>query len=121
MLKGSQEQSLFLQTLIYGISRDGSKNFNIRTYELMIFGQLKMGARQTKNAPLLLKNFLLGPFPPPSRGDKGGDQAQGDKVRRRRRNSCGRADGPMKGSKGGPCGLKKKRRAPPTPTPGIEE
>ena len=39
-------------TLIYGISRDGSKNFNIRTCEHMILGQLRMGARQTKNAPL---------------------------------------------------------------------
>ena len=38
-------------TLIYGISRDGSKNFNIRTCEHMILGQLTMGARQTKNAP----------------------------------------------------------------------
>ena len=41
-------------TLIYGISRDGSKNFNIRTCEHMILGQLTMGARQTKNAPLAL-------------------------------------------------------------------
>ena len=39
-------------TLIYGISRDGSKNYNIRTCEHMILGQLRMGARQTKNAPL---------------------------------------------------------------------
>ena len=38
--------------LIYGISRDGYKNFNIRTYEHMILGQLRMGARQVKNAPL---------------------------------------------------------------------
>ena len=37
---------------IYSISRDGSKNFNIRTYEHMILGQLRLGARQTKNAPL---------------------------------------------------------------------
>ena len=40
-------------TLIYGISRDGSKNFNSRTCEYMILGKLTMGARQTKNAPLL--------------------------------------------------------------------
>ena len=40
-------------TLIYGISREGSKNFNIRTCEHMILGQLRMGARQAKNAPLL--------------------------------------------------------------------
>ena len=33
-------------------SRDGSKNFNIRTCEHMILGQLRMGARQAKNAPL---------------------------------------------------------------------
>ena len=37
-------------TLIY--SRDGSKNINIRTCEQLIFGQLMMGARQAKNAPL---------------------------------------------------------------------
>ena len=41
-------------TLIYGISRDGSKNFNIRTCEHMILCQLRMGARQAKNAPLIL-------------------------------------------------------------------
>ena len=41
-------------TLIYGISRDGSKNFNIRTCEHMIPGQLRMGARQAKNAPLCI-------------------------------------------------------------------
>ena len=39
-------------TLIYGISRDGSKNFNLRTCEHMILSQLTMGARQAKNAPL---------------------------------------------------------------------
>ena len=50
---GSQEQSFFpSNTLIYGISRDGSKNFNIRTCKHMILGQLTMGARQAKNAPL---------------------------------------------------------------------
>ena len=41
-------------TLIYGISRDGSKNYNIRTCEHMILGQLRMGARQTNYASLLL-------------------------------------------------------------------
>ena len=52
-LKGGQEQFFFpSNTLIYGISRDGSKNLNIRTCEHMILGQLMMGARQTKNAPL---------------------------------------------------------------------
>ena len=40
-------------THFYGISRDGSKKFNIRTCEHMILGQLMMGARQMKNAPLL--------------------------------------------------------------------
>ena len=39
-------------TLIYSISRDGSKNYNIRTCEHMILGQLWMGARQTNYAPL---------------------------------------------------------------------
>ena len=39
-------------TLIYGISRDGSKNYNIRICEHMILGQLQMGARQTNYAPL---------------------------------------------------------------------
>ena len=41
-------------TLIYGISCDGSKNFNIRTCEHMILGHLRIGARQAKNAPLVL-------------------------------------------------------------------
>ena len=51
--KGSQEQSFFpSNTLIYSISRDGSKNFDKRTCEHMILGQLSMGARQAKNAPL---------------------------------------------------------------------
>ena len=40
-------------TLIYDISRDGSKDLNIRSCEHMILGQLRMGARQTKNAPLV--------------------------------------------------------------------
>ena len=39
-------------TLIYSISRDGSKNYNIRTCEHMILGQLRIGARQTNYAPL---------------------------------------------------------------------
>ena len=38
-------------TLMYG-DGDGSKHFNIRTCEHMILGQLRMQARQTKNAPL---------------------------------------------------------------------
>ena len=44
-------------TLIYGISRDGSKNYNIRTCEHMILGQLRMGARQTSYAPLIADIF----------------------------------------------------------------
>ena len=41
-------------TLIYGISRDGSKKFNICTCEHVILGQLRMRGHQTKNAPLLI-------------------------------------------------------------------
>ena len=41
-------------TVIYGISRNGSKTFNIGTCEHMILRQLRMGARQAKNAPLFL-------------------------------------------------------------------
>ena len=44
-------------TLIYGISRGGSKNFNKRTCEHMILGRLRMRARQTKNAPLTPENM----------------------------------------------------------------
>ena len=34
LFKGSQEQSFFpSNTLIFGISRDGSKNFNVRTFD----------------------------------------------------------------------------------------
>ena len=33
---------------------DGSKNFNLRNFEHMILGQLRMGARQTKNAAKFL-------------------------------------------------------------------
>ena len=45
--------------LIYGISRDISKKINIRTCEHMILGQLRMGARQAKNAPLPTLNENL--------------------------------------------------------------
>ena len=45
-------------TPIYGISRDDSKKFNLRTCEHMILGQLMMGARQTKNAPLVQCQIL---------------------------------------------------------------
>ena len=44
-------------TLIYGISRDGSKNVNIRTFEHVILGQLRIGARQTKNAALYMDSW----------------------------------------------------------------
>ena len=46
-------------TLIYGISRDGSKNFNIRICEHMILSQLRMGARQAKNAPLITNTKII--------------------------------------------------------------
>ena len=39
-------------TLIYGICRDGSTNYDIRTCEHMILSQLQMGASQTNFAPL---------------------------------------------------------------------
>ena len=45
-------------TLIHGISRDGSKKINMRTCEHMILGQLTMGARQTKNVTLALTYHL---------------------------------------------------------------
>ena len=41
-----------------GIFRDGSKNFNIRTCVHMILGQLRIGARQAKNAPLSTGELL---------------------------------------------------------------
>ena len=54
MFKGGQEQSFFpSKTLIYGISRDDSKKFNIRTCEHMILGQLRIGARATTYAALV--------------------------------------------------------------------
>ena len=47
------KNSLFhSDTLIYGISRDGSKNYNIRTCEHMTRGQLRLGARATINVAL---------------------------------------------------------------------
>ena len=46
-------------TLIYGISRDGSKKISIRTCEHMILGELTMGARQTKNAGLQLREIHI--------------------------------------------------------------
>ena len=54
MLVEGKSRTVFFpsDTLIYGISRDGTKNYNIRTCEHMILGQLRMGARQTNYAPL---------------------------------------------------------------------
>ena len=40
-------------TLIYGICRDGTKNYNIRACEHLILGQLRMGARSAIYAPLM--------------------------------------------------------------------
>ena len=53
-VEGSQELSFFLQTLLYGICRNGSKNYNIRACDHMILGQLRKGARHTIYAPLFL-------------------------------------------------------------------
>ena len=48
------KNSLFpSDTLIYGICRDGSKNYNIRTCEHMPRGQLRMWARATINVALM--------------------------------------------------------------------
>ena len=47
-------------TIIYGISRDGSKNFNIRTWEHMILGQLRTGARSTTYAALQMNRTTGG-------------------------------------------------------------
>ena len=60
MFVEGKSRTVFLpsDTLIYGISCDGSKHFNIRTCEFMILGQLSMGARQAKNAPLPVSNFF---------------------------------------------------------------
>ena len=57
----NEEQSFFLETLnIYGICRDGSKNYNIRACEHMILGQLRMGARHTIYAPLGAATLVFG-------------------------------------------------------------
>ena len=54
MLVEGKSRTVFFpsDTLIYAISRDSSKDYNIRTCEHMILGQLWMGARQTNYAPL---------------------------------------------------------------------
>ena len=47
------KNSLFpSDTLIYGISRDGSKNYNIHTWEHMTRGQFRLWARATINVAL---------------------------------------------------------------------
>ena len=48
-----------MPSLIYSVFRDGSKNYNIRTCEHMIFGQLWIAARQTNYAPLLVTRVFL--------------------------------------------------------------
>ena len=55
MFVEGKSRTIFIpsNTPIYGISCNGSKNFNMRTCEQMIPGQLMMRARQAKNAPLL--------------------------------------------------------------------
>ena len=55
MFVSGKSRTAFFPTdnLIDGISCDGSKNFDVRTCEHMILGQLRMGARHTKNAPLV--------------------------------------------------------------------
>ena len=61
-VKGKSKTIFFpSNTLIYGISRDGSKNLNIHTCEHMILGQLRMGARHAKNAPLSV-GWLVSPL-----------------------------------------------------------
>ena len=52
LFKGSQEQSFFLQTLLFTAFL--LTVLIILTCEHMILGQLRMGARQAKNAPLIL-------------------------------------------------------------------
>ena len=61
MFVSGKSRTIFLpsNTLIHGISRDGSRNFNTRTCEHRIIGQLTMGARQTKNAPLSISDTLF--------------------------------------------------------------
>ena len=59
-VEGKSKTTFFpSNTLIYGISRDGYKKFNIRTCEYMILGQLRMGARQAKNAPLMVMVMVM--------------------------------------------------------------
>ena len=54
MFVQGKSRTIFIpsDTLIYGISRDGSKNFNVRTCEHMILGQLRIWARSTTYAAL---------------------------------------------------------------------
>ena len=64
-VKGKSRTIFFpADTLIYGISLDGYKDFNMRTCEHMILGQLRMGVRQAKNAPLSTPCHLFIISPP---------------------------------------------------------
>ena len=51
--EGNSQQSFFLQALLFTAFLVTVLNINIRTCEHMILGQLSMGARQAKNAPLV--------------------------------------------------------------------
>ena len=52
-LREVKNSLFFLQALLFtAFLVTVLKKFNIRACELMILGQLRMGARQTKNAPL---------------------------------------------------------------------
>ena len=61
MLVEGKSRKVFFpsDTLIYSISRDGSKNYNVRTCEHTIMCQLRMGARATINAPLIWRMQYL--------------------------------------------------------------
>ena len=55
LFKGGQEQSFFLQTLLFtAFLLTVLKKCNTRTCEHMILGQVRIGARQAKNAPLIM-------------------------------------------------------------------
>ena len=58
-VKGKSKIVFFPSDTLNGISRDSSKNYNTRTCEHMILGQLRMGARQTNYAPLPLRPFII--------------------------------------------------------------
>ena len=64
MIVSGKSKTVFFpsDTLIYTISCDGSKKFNICTCEHMILGQLSTGACQMKNAPLCLIWCYIHPY-----------------------------------------------------------